>query len=187
MKIFHILLVLSVVISPVSLAGSHIDIESDPTTFALSGYALHLRYSPEAMPQVRVGIGTYALEFPSAFVDINSENRDRGWQVEIDNAIGLFVEYSLQHASSGWFVGLQLAQQDFLIQNDSISGEASFTNNLFMPYAGYRFELDAHWYTSLWGGVGYTETVSGNTQLGGLQYDVDPAVGFGALHVGYRF
>jgi len=163
-------------------------IEIDPLTFALDGYSLHARVSPKNLPHWRFGAGIYSMEFPDVFVDMNSDNKNKGWQVELDQGIGLFTEYYLRNNREGWFVGAQLAQQEFSIQNDQTgSQQQQFKNLLLMPYTGYRWPLNNELYVQGWFGVGYTEKSSGNTQLGENNYDIDPLVPFGAIHVGYEF
>ncbi|MGH1539569.1 MAG: hypothetical protein ACRBHB_04045 [Arenicella sp.] len=171
-----------------AIAKPRYEIEVDPSTFALDGYSLHVRMFPDSTSKWRLGVGVYSLEFPDAFVDINSENKNQGWNVDLDLGLGLFAEYYFSDNKHGLYAGAQLAYQKFNISNSqSGSEQQSFANALLMPYVGYRLPLSTHYYVQGWLGVGYSEKVSGETQLGTRHYDLDPLVGFGALHVGYSF
>ena len=186
--IFMITTMLSVGIYTHANADTKYEIEVDPATFALNGYSMHFRFFPDGHPKLRLGAGLYSLEFPDAIIDINDTNKNEGWNVNLDQGVGLFAEYFINSTHKGWFAGIQLAQQNFLISNDaSGTQEQKFTNMLVMPYGGYRWSLDKNLYTQAWFGLGYTETVSGSTQLGSEEYDVDPTIPYGALHIGYSF
>jgi hypothetical protein len=68
-------------------------IEIDPATFVFKGYSAHLRIQPKASNHLLYGIGIYAMDMPSFFVDMNSNNADQGkdWQVRINNAAGILL------------------------------------------------------------------------------------------------
>src|SRR5438874_11795861 len=63
-------------------AATSVMIETDPATFALNGFAAHLRVVPRRA-HVAVGVGVYALDFPSLLVDINGSNRGEDWSVRL--------------------------------------------------------------------------------------------------------
>lgn len=171
-----------------AMADTKYEMEVDPATFALEGYSMHFRFFPDGHPNLRLGAGLYSLELPDAIIDINNQNKNQGWNVTLDQGVGFFAEYYINSSRKGWFMGMQLAQQNYLISNDASGAQQQkFTNMLVMPYGGYRWQLNKHLYTQAWFGLGYTETVSGSTQLDTKEYDVDPTVPYGALHIGYSF
>jgi len=166
---------------------STLSIEIDPATFAFKGYGVHLRFKPKNSEHLLLGIGTYAMDMPSALVDINKENKGKNWQVRINQGIGLFGEYHFSEVNKKWFIGSQLAIQQFKIQNEKITGNQLFTNGLFLGYAGYTWKIGQHFYLKPWAGIGYTTKISGANKLGDSTYNIDPILIFSALHIGYTF
>lgn len=163
-------------------------IETDPSTFAFDGYAFHARISPERLPHWRFGAGIYSMEFPDAFIDLNSKNRNDGWKVNLDQGIGLFTEYYFHKEQIGWFIGVQAAQQQFVIKNDETGNiSQQFDNALIMPYTGYKWNLYKGFYAMGWAGIGYTTKISGDTKLGSKNYDINPIIPFATIHIGYEF
>jgi hypothetical protein len=163
-------------------------IEIDPATFAFKGYSAHLRIQPKASDHLLYGVGIYAMDMPSFFVDMNNKNADKGWQVRINNAIGIFGEHYFSEVNKGFFVGSQISAQQFLIENETQSGNEKFTNGLIMGYGGYTLQpFKLPLYFKAWGGVGYTSKISGENVLGGQEYDISPVSVFATLHVGYTF
>ncbi|HAN00328.1 MAG TPA: hypothetical protein DCQ26_17170 [Marinilabiliales bacterium] len=163
-------------------------IEIDPATFAFNGYSAHLRIQPKSCNHLIYGVGIYAMDMPAFFVDMNSNNADKGWQVRINNAIGIFGEHHFSQVNKGFFVGSQISAQQFLIENDNQSGDEKFTNGLIMGYGGYTLQpFKFPLYFKAWGGVGYTSKISGENILGGQEYEIAPISVFATLHVGYTF
>lgn len=161
-------------------------IEIDPSTFAFKGYSAHLRIQPKSCNHLLYGVGIYAMNMPAFFVDMNSKNTDKGWQVRINKAIGIFGEHHFSEVNKGFFVGSQISAQQFLIENVNQNGNEKFTNGLIMGYGGYTLQPFKYpLYFKAWGGVGYTSKISGENVLGGQEYDISPLSVFATLHVGY--
>jgi len=165
-------------------------LETDPSTFAFNGYALHLRIAPAASRHWVLGAGVYALDLPNAMVDLDAANRGQGWKVRLDHGLGLFAEYFFDPARKGWLVGTQLAVQQYRVTNSNSPGSsARFTNTLLMVHAGYRWYPgeNRRWYVQPWMGVGYSNKISGQTTVGTRTYDVAPLMLFATVHIGYTF
>ena len=163
-------------------------IEIDPATFAFKGYGIHLRIKPKNSDHLLIGAGAYAMDFPNVLVNLNENNKDQGWDVRLNQGYGLFGEYHFSEVNKKWFVGTQLAIQEYKIQKELYIGESSYTNILIMGTGGYTlqpFELPL--YFKFWGGVGYTAKIAGENVLGNAEYDISPLLLFGALHIGYTF
>ena len=160
-------------------------IEIDPSTYALGGYSLHLKKRFDSIPNVQFGVGAYAMDFPDVFVDMHSKNRDKGWDVRLDNGVGLFTDVYQDETLSGWFYGTQIAFQRYKI--DNIGGSSSYDTFLLMGHGGYKYNMNDQWYLKFWGGVGYSHKFSGSNRVGNLEYDVPTVVPFGALHIGYNY
>lgn len=166
-----------------------ISIEIDPATFVFNGYSAHFRINPANWEHIVLGAGVYAMDLPNFLVNINGENKDKGWNVRINSAYSLFGEYYFKKANSKWFAGLQAGIQNYKISNDSIENvESNYSSLLIMPSIGYtwlpfKFPL----YFKPWAGIGYTTKISGDNSLGDLTYDISPVTAFITLHIGYTF
>lgn len=164
-------------------------IETDPSTFALGGFAFHIRIKPKNSQHLLIGAGTYATDFPGFLVNMNSENKDKGWNVRINSAYSLFGEYYFKEANENWFMGLQTGVQIYKNTNDNIPDkESKYSNVLIMPSIGYNWQpFSFPLYVKPWIGLGYTSKISGSNSIDDLSYDISPIVPFITLHVGYTF
>jgi len=167
---------------------TEISIEIDPATFVFEGYGFHLRLKPKNSKHFLIGIGAYAMDMPDVLVDFNENNKEKGWDVRLNQGYGLFGEYHFAEVNKKWFVGTQLSLQEYKIENESIEGSEKFSNILIMAYTGYTWKLfNSDFYIKPWAGVGYTSKVSGSNTLGNLEYDISPIMMFATLHIGYTF
>lgn len=166
-----------------------VSIETDPSTFAFKGYAAHVRIKLKNSNHFVWGAGTYALDLPSMMVNMNSENKDKGWNVRINSAYSLFGEYYFKEANKKWFVGLQTGVQNYKISNDNIHDkESNYSNLLIMPSIGYNWQpFKFPLYIKPWMGIGYTTKLSGSNKIDQSEYEISPLVPFLTVHVGYTF
>lgn len=166
-----------------------VSIETDPSTFAFKGYAAHVRIKLKNSNHFVWGAGTYALDLPSMMVNMNSENKDKGWKVRINSAYSLFGEYYFKEANKKWFVGLQTGVQNYKISNDNIQDkESKYSNLLIMPSIGYNWQpFKFPLYIKPWMGIGYTTKLSGFNKIDQSEYEISPLVPFLTVHVGYTF
>lgn len=169
--------------------SSRLSLEIDPVTFLLKGYSLHVRYQPMFSERLLIGVGTYALDLPETIVDLNKDNRDRGWNARIRNAYFLYGEYYPRKANNGWFLGEQIGFQRYKVTNESeAGGTASFNTILLMTYAGYSWHpYKGAFYIKPWVGLGFTEKIDGINRTGSAKYDVGPLFPFFTFHAGYTF
>lgn len=168
--------------------GTRFSIEVDPATFLFNGYSAHLRIQPRNSAHLLVGGGLYAMDLPTVLVDLNKNNRDKGWDIRIHRGIGLFGEYHFTEVNRKLLLGAQLSTQQFKIENEMFSGSEKFTNTLLMGYGGYSFRpFSFPLYVKAWGGLGYTHKISGEHTLGEQTYDIAPLTVFATVHVGYTF
>jgi hypothetical protein len=163
--------------------------ETDPSTFAFKGYAFHIRIKPKNSTRLVLGAGTYGLDLPGAMVDMNDENKNKGWKVRINSAYSLFGEYYLKEANQKWFLGLQVGLQNYKNTNDNHSGkESTYTNLLVMPSIGYTWQPKrVPVYVKPWFGLGYTTKTAGSNAIEQLEYAINPLVPFLTVHIGYTF
>ena len=166
-----------------------ISVETDPSTFLFKGYAFHVRINPKNSKHLVLGAGAYALDLPAVMVSLNAENKDKGWNIRINNAVALFGEYYFAEANKKWFAGLQAGIQAYKNTNDNISNKTSkYSNLLIMPSVGYNWQpFKFPFYVKPWFGIGYTTKISGDNSIDNLTYDISPLVPFVTLHVGYTF
>lgn len=164
-------------------------IETDPSTFLFKGYAFHVRIKPKNSQHLVVGAGTYALDMPSLLVDMNKDNKDKGWNVRINSAVSLFGEYYFKEANNRWFVGLQAGVQNYKNTNDAIvNKDSKYSNLLLMPSIGYNWRpFKNNFYIKPWLGLGYTTKISGDNSINTLSYKISPLTNFVTVHLGYTF
>ena len=160
-------------------------IETDPSTFLFKGYAFHIRIKPKNNKHLVIGAGSYALDMPNFLVNLNADNKDKGWNVRINSAVSLFGEYYFKEANNKWFVGMQVGVQNFKNTNDNIANtENKYRNLLLMPSLGYNWHpFKNGLYVKPWLGLGYTTKIAGNNST----YKLSPFTSFLTLHIGYTF
>lgn len=163
-------------------------VEIDPATFAFNGYGVHFRIQPKGNEHLLIGFGTYAMDMPDALVNFNNKNKNKGWNVRINQGYSLFGEHHFTEVNRKWFVGTQIGIQEFKIKNDNIVGSEKFTNILAMGYFGYTIKpFKNNLYIKPWAGIGYSSKITGNNILETSEYDIAPITMFATLHIGYTF
>ena len=168
---------------------TRISLEIDPATYIFKGYAFHLRVQPKNSEHILIGAGIYAMDFPDLFVGFNPENKDAGWDVRLNLGTGLFGEYHFSEVNNKWFVGTQLARQEYKIEKENEIGSKKFSTFLGLGYGGYTIQpfKNNNFYIKTWMGIGYTSKIGGENKLGNSEYDVSPILLFAAVHLGYTF
>ena len=163
-------------------------VEIDPMPFALSGHAVHIRLPIPSVPGLVVSAGTYGMEFPGIFTDINSKNRDEGWHPEIDRAYAAFADYHFSGKPEGLFVGMQLAYQDFELERDESDERRDYGVILVMARVGTLWKpFDSGFFLLPWAGLfANIRADDSNLQIGDETFDVAPISGFATLHVGWQ-
>ena len=168
---------------------SKISLEIDPATFVFSGYSAHLRIQPAGSKHLLLGVGVYAMQLPQLIVDLNPENKDKGWSSKIQLGYGLFGEYFFGKVNQRWFIGGQASLQNYQVENEANVSKMTFTNLLLMSYGGYVWTpfKTKQVYFKPWAGIGYTTKISGENQIAEQTYNIAPVTMFATLHVGYTF
>ncbi|MCB0630079.1 MAG: hypothetical protein R2824_15060 [Saprospiraceae bacterium] len=174
--------------SPQNESRTEFSLEIDPATFVFSGYGVHFRVKPKNSDHLLLGIGAYAMDFPDLLVDLNANNKGKGWDVRLGQGWGIFGEYHFSEVHRKWFVGTQIGVQKYRIKNTSLVGEENYTNSLVMGYAGYTWPIFGdRLYLKPWAGIGYTAKIAGSNTLEQIEYAIAPLTMFATLHLGYRF
>lgn len=172
---------------PPASSGVHVFLETDPATFALGGYAAHVRVALDAAPGWAFGVGVYGMDLPSFVPALHPDNEGEDWQLRINGAYGLFADYHFAGTPEGLFVGMQAA-----LHRDNVSrGDAAVVTEvgtlLLMPRLGYLWHPidDVGLYLMPWVGVGGSlELYRSNEEAS--DYTSLPLLVFGTLHVGWR-
>jgi len=187
MKKMKILCVLLLTLIGTSVThGSEISIETDPVAWALDGDALHIKRSSTFHSNLTTGFGYFKLELPEFMIDQNKKNRNRGWDVTVDNGYEIYLDYFLSNPDKGWFTGLQMSLYEFEIQRNN--GSSNFSNAISLWRSGYLWKpTGAGFYLMPWAAIGYSQKVSGKNSVNGETYDVEPLIFFATLYVGYSF
>lgn len=167
---------------------TRLSLEIDPATFVFGGYSAHLRIQPKSCQHLLVGLGAYAMDMPEPMVNINAKNRNNGWNVRINQGLGLFGEYYFGHVNEKFFTGAQIGLQEYKLENDNAEGSTNFTDLLVMAYGGYSWKpFNNGFYLKPWAGIGYLRELSGSNNLNGDVYDKSPITMFATLHMGFQF
>jgi hypothetical protein len=163
-------------------------IETDPATFLLSGYALHFRMKPAEISRLVIGAGTYSMKLPTPIVNLNTNNKNEGWDVRIKNAYSLYAEYYFKEAFSKFFAGVQAGIQNYSVTKTNEGVSSKYRTITFMPMIGYTWlPFNFPLYIKPWMGVGYNAKIAGTTLVGSNEYEVPRLMPFFTFHVGYKF
>ncbi|NDY92229.1 hypothetical protein [Ideonella livida] len=163
-------------------------LEVDPATFALKGYSLHVRVPLNGSEEARrwtVGVGGYAMEFPSAMRGMAVKNAASSTEIEIERGAAVFIDRYLDQPLQGWFTGLELGRQRYKL-SDGAQVER-YDATVAMPRLGYHFKLDGGWYVLPWVGVGFVDTDRDELNVGGRTVKPRSTLAFATVHVGYAF
>jgi hypothetical protein len=170
---------------PFSLAAcaqKRVDVEVDPSAYALNGYSLHAGYWVD---RLRLNLGAFSLDVPE---DVHGE---KGLDVTF-HGYGLKAQYfpfaeGFPYASrSGCFLGLDGGVVKRLVR-DPEAGESSY-RNLYGggAEAGWRFQSSQGFYITPW--VGIAGAANGEpVMVGGRDFGERDYVVFPAVHIGMLF
>lgn len=165
-----------------------IAIETDPATFAFSGYAAHLRLRLPGQETLRpwtLGVGVYGMAFPTLFRDIALSDAPSDAKLTLSHGVGVFVDRFLGAPDRGWFAGVQVADQRYAVSDAGPS--AHYSALLVMPRIGYHWELGHGFYALPWMGIGHLTEHDGDAADANAAYAVRHWLPFATLHLGYRF
>jgi len=179
-------ILLTLALSSLSATNSNLALEIDPATYGFDGYSVHLKKSFETLPHLQFGLGIYAMDFPDLFVDLNSKNKNKDWDVRLDRGIGFFADYYFDVEQKGFFTGIQVAKQRYEIERNG--QKSSYDTTLIMGSFGYLYQpYDNGFYIKPWMGIGYQDKSSGSNVVNGVEYDVASVLPFATVHLGYKF
>ncbi len=176
----------------VGLSAAHagdVMIETDPATFLMSGYAGHIRMRLDGSEEARrwvVGLGVYGMEFPTPMRKAALEHSPNGSSLNIRTGFGLFVDRFLSESGKdGLFAGLQVGRHYYDLKDEGQT--VRYHSTVVMPRIGYHYEFGNGWYAIPWAGLAYLSPSDDHLQVQGTTVNPRHWLGFGTLHVGYRF
>lgn len=175
MKLASLLLVAALG-STAAASPDHVDVEIDPTAYALSGNSIHVGIG---FSHLRVDLGNFGLALPQL------THGDDGFDVRFDG-YGAKLHYYLRTEQTGLFVGVgaSFARVRVHLQGSDLAGSDDQLGT--GVEVGYRIPVVDHFYVTPWIGVGY-DVGADKVTLGGKTYDPNPVTIFPAIHLGYQF
>jgi hypothetical protein len=151
------------------------DLEIDPTAYALAGYSVHLG---AGSGRLRVDLGMYSLDVP------RFAHGNRDFDVSFDGA-GARLQWFRSAEQIGAFADVSAG---ITRKHIRLTGSDAFNRtNVFGTGidVGWRFALPAGFYVTPWAGVEYDFGVH-DVVLDGRAFRDRSISPFAAVHVGYR-
>ncbi len=151
----------------------HLDVEVDPTAYALGGYSGHLGLG---LGRVRLDLGAYAMDLPG-FLESDAAFRTSF------SGFGAKLQYFFRPARTGPFVGVDAGLTRLKVRHAD-SGEVGRQDQLGVGvHGGWRIALPWNLYATPWLGVGYSPNARA-VQLRGDTYHPSAVTLFPAVHLG---
>jgi len=154
----------------------HLDLEVDPTAFALGGYSAHVGIGWE---RLRLDLGLFAADIPR-FLQSN-----KGFSASADG-VGAKLQYFLFAEQVGGFVGIEGARNRQRVALDGTGLSSRQSSWGAGADVGWRFALGRHFHVTPWVGLDYTFGGK-DVALAGRTYKSRPWSIYPFVHLGYRF
>ncbi len=146
-------------------------VELNPLAYAFSGWSIGGTYHPQKLNHWVFNASAYGFEMPEIFVEQIPGNEDKGFEVNIKNAYTAGADwYPWTEDRSGFAFGLSTVIADFEITNEDEPGKAIYTSLYFVPRASYSWFFFRGLYVMPWIGVEIHNKISGDTQVGPLNF-----------------
>lgn len=188
-----LLLILFIFISQVSVAQTSepdrtFSVEVNPLAFAFSGWSIGGTYNPATLNNWVFNAATYGFEMPEMFVDQIPGNEDEGFELTIKQAFTIGADYyPWSENRSGFAFGLSTVLANFEVTNEEEPGQADYTSFYVVPRASYTWFAYEGFYLMPWVGVEFHTKVSGETQVGTLEFEPMSVQFSPNLSIGYTF
>lgn len=160
-------------------ASAHVDLEVDPTAYALSGHSVHLGLGHG---RTRLDLGVFGMTVPELL------HGTEGLDVRFDGFGAKLHHFVLAapNEQRGLFVGIDGGVNRAEAKNVTTGETAKATQVSLGTHVGYRISLPWNLYATPWLGVSYAFGARDLT-AGGLTAKAMPWTVFPAVHLGYRF
>jgi hypothetical protein len=167
-----------------------VSLDTDPSTFAFSGFSGWAMAKPAGTHHLRVGVGGFGLDFPSFLVPTLNRAGGDGWNLSVRAVMG-FAGYQLGDRK-GFYVGAYTGYLESRHTRGDVMGTADRHNVTVLPCAGYQWFPFASGalkgaYVQPWVGATIWIPVGGTTTLGGHTFKDPYVIPLAAAHLGYEF
>jgi hypothetical protein len=167
-----------------STAQAQTHVEAQPLALAFRGMSLGVLHQTG---HLKFGGGGYFFTFPDFFVNQSAGNKDEGWNVKILPAFWLEANYMFRTDGSGVGLGANVVYSNFEITNDIEQGKARYQALVLIPKVSYTWLFFEHLVVSPGLGVEFHAKVSGDTTVGGSDFEPLKIQPLPILSLGYRF
>ena len=167
-----------------------VSIESDPSTFALSGFSGWAMAKPANTHHLRIGAGGFGIDFPSFLVPHLNRTGEDGWALGVRAAMG-FVGYQFGDRR-GLYIGAYAGYLQARHTRSDMIGTADRDIITVLPTIGYQWfpfhtGALAHAYLEPWAGATVWFPVGGTSTLGTHAFKDPLAIPLAEVHFGYEF
>lgn len=171
-------------------APLRVSVDTDPSTFLFGGYSGWVMAKPPGLHHLRIGVGGFGLDFPSALVPHLNRAGEDGWALRVRAAMA-FVGYQAGDRA-GFYVGAYTGYLESRHTRSDVMGTADRHNLTILPCVGYQWFPFATGalrgaYVQPWAGATIWIPVGGTTSLGGHTFRDPYVIPIAAAHLGYEF
>ncbi|NBC65195.1 MAG: hypothetical protein GVY07_05950 [Bacteroidetes bacterium] len=163
-------------------------IEVNPLAYAFSGWSVGGTYHPANLNQWVFNAGVYGFQMPETFVDQIPGNEGEGFELNIQSAVTVGADfYPWNQNRSGVAFGLSAVAGNFEVTNENEAGRATYTSLYVVPRVSYTWFAFDRFYLMPWAGVEFHNKISGDTQVGSLNFETMSAQFSPNIIIGYSF
>ena len=165
-----------------------LSIEVNPLAYAFTGWSVGGTYHPAQLNRWVFNVGAYGFQLPDVFVEQIPGNEDEGFELEIGPAVTIGADfYPWNRNRSGVALGLSTVLAGFEATNEDKPGEANYTSLYVVPRASYTWFVFKGLYVMPWVGLEFHNKISGDTQVGTLDFEPMTIQFSPNISIGYYF
>jgi len=165
-----------------------LSIEVNPLAYAFTGWSIGGTYHPTRLNRWVFSAGAYGFQLPDVFVEQIPGNEDKGFELEIGPAVTIGADfYPWNQNRSGLALGLSTVLAGFEVTNENEPGEANYTSLYVVPRASYTWFVFKGLYVMPWVGLEFHNKISGDTQVGTLDFEPMTTQFSPNISIGYYF
>jgi len=163
-------------------------VELNPLAYAFSGWSVGGSFHPANLNRWVFNAGAYGFQLPDVFVEQIPGNEDEGFELRINSAVTAGADYYPWNKNRrGVAFGLSTVIGNFEVTNESEAGEAQYTSLYVVPRVSYTWFLGSRLYVMPWAGLEFHNKISGDTQVGSLNFEPMTAQFSPNINIGYIF
>ena len=165
-----------------------LSIEVSPLAYAFAGWSIGGTYHPAKLNRWVFNAGAYGFQLPDVFVEQIPGNEDEGFELEIRPAATIGADfYPWNRNRSGMAFGLSVVLAGFEVTNENEPGDANYTSLYVVPRASYTWFVFKGLYVMPWVGLEFHNKISGDTQVGTLNFEPMTTQLSPNISIGYYF